>query len=774
MKTKLLTTAIAFILGMGIQQNAHADLKDGLVAHWSFDDCRATDNSGNGHDGTLNGNPQCVDGVKGKAFSFDGSNDWLDGSINSDAFAGNWTIATWFYHKGNETPTVTWGGIFSNNNNEVSNAPVMSFRGGDDNNTGIADSNYFGIDGAGITAKGTFIDLGSHLNKWIFAVITYQNGIPTVYAYKDGQLIKNSQALPYVLQRGDKFYIARHYGGPNTVQLYKGSIDDLRIYNRALTEAEVMELYNGGGVEEVVKVPEVLKVEPTEAIKNKYTVFTVTGSNLTADNIEFNLDGCVNANTENERTQSTDTKRLFRCMLPTTGEIRGRIYSASTGKLLNTFGVQMRNPPAVTSLKTTDSFPLNGVMTPDWVKLKTDKATWKGEVSGDAIDDKTAYEGRFSFGSAKIGANQTAAIETTINVTQAGQLSFARRVSSNPEHGVLNFEISGKQKNGAWKTLITEKSSGDVAWEMKNYALTVGQFKLRWTYAKDGAEAKGEDKAWIDAVSYPSSVKVAAKTCEGITAGTVKLMTIKNPTCDQLQAYKVWSTLIRPAKLAENDHWKADLDTVEGRNQLWEKWVKIISSVVAVVQVNYSLDTGDAVGGVTSALSKSLDFLCNGVFDDPVNQSLCGVGKDFVVNILDGYFQKLATGQAATYGWGAAPDIIEKAITIGYNLRDAWDADEIALTLNNTNLADDVLDEYYKGGSNDAALKVMAKKYGAKNTALSTLIDSMANQKGYYNGWADSLTWSFYGNEYSNETVVNNIESVKNLNRLTIKNFLNK
>jgi hypothetical protein len=62
---------------------------------------------------------------------------------------------------------------------------------------------------------------------------------------KDGQLIKNSQALPYVLQRGDKFYIARHYGGPNTVQLYKGSIDDLRIYNHALTEAEVMELYNG-------------------------------------------------------------------------------------------------------------------------------------------------------------------------------------------------------------------------------------------------------------------------------------------------------------------------------------------------------------------------------------------------------------------------------------------------------------------------------------------------------------------------------------------------
>jgi hypothetical protein len=52
---------------------ANADLKDGLVAHWS----RATDNSGNGHDGTLGGNPQCVDGVKGKAFSFDGVDDFI-------------------------------------------------------------------------------------------------------------------------------------------------------------------------------------------------------------------------------------------------------------------------------------------------------------------------------------------------------------------------------------------------------------------------------------------------------------------------------------------------------------------------------------------------------------------------------------------------------------------------------------------------------------------------------------------------------------------------
>lgn len=46
---------------------AHAALTDGLVAYWSFDDCTAKDNSGNGHDGAINGGVPCVTGSKGKS-----------------------------------------------------------------------------------------------------------------------------------------------------------------------------------------------------------------------------------------------------------------------------------------------------------------------------------------------------------------------------------------------------------------------------------------------------------------------------------------------------------------------------------------------------------------------------------------------------------------------------------------------------------------------------------------------------------------------------------
>ena len=45
MKKTILTTTIALLLGVGTLQNAHADLNDGLVAHWSFDDYRVTTNN---------------------------------------------------------------------------------------------------------------------------------------------------------------------------------------------------------------------------------------------------------------------------------------------------------------------------------------------------------------------------------------------------------------------------------------------------------------------------------------------------------------------------------------------------------------------------------------------------------------------------------------------------------------------------------------------------------------------------------------------------------
>lgn len=224
---------------------ASADLNTGLVAHWSFDDCTAIDSSTNHFDGTMQGKPECttgvtLDGTTGKALQFNGSTDWIEGNIDSTVFAGNWSIAAWFYHTGYGAP---WEAIFSNSTNGVNNTPLMTFNG--DVNQDVVDetSNYLGINRVGSTAAGTFVDLGSHFSQWIFAVITYENGVPTIYTYKNGKLIKASQALSWDLQQSSGFYIGRHFYGKSN-QLFKGKIDEVKIYNRALSTTEVSNLYN--------------------------------------------------------------------------------------------------------------------------------------------------------------------------------------------------------------------------------------------------------------------------------------------------------------------------------------------------------------------------------------------------------------------------------------------------------------------------------------------------------------------------------------------------
>ena len=39
-------------------------------------------------------------------------------------------------------------------------------------------------------------------------------------------------------------------------------------------------------------------------------------------------------------------------------------------------------------------------------------------------------------------------------------------------------------------------------WTPQPLAITVGSHKLRWTYAKDGSESVGQDRAWLDQVTY--------------------------------------------------------------------------------------------------------------------------------------------------------------------------------------------------------------------------------------------------------------------------------
>lgn len=214
------------------------------------------------------------------------------------------------------------------------------------------------------------------------------------------------------------------------------------------------------------------------------------------------------------------------------------------------------------------------------------------------------------------------------------------------------------------------------------------------------------------------------------------------------------------------------IDAVEAANKIWQAWIgRAVDYMLIAYNEVKTVGTSTVTDIPAQFIDETVGILCDVVSENHIyGGALCSVGKELVISTL----KDIVTGKVLNPYEILAPTAIKLAFQDIAYLTFANVLDKIATEANNVSIADYFLDEYYKAGSNDAALKVMAKKYGAKNTSLSTLVDALANQKGYYNGFANSLTWSFYGDEYDNEAVVRNIENIQTFNKMTIKNFLKK
>jgi len=222
-RTSLLGTRMA---------DAVAALRRGLVAYYPFD--RDTHDYGTKADNALATQGGSVTAAKGKvggAYVFNGSGAYLSGSVPAPTLTGDWTLAAWFTH----TSLIGWEAIISFNP-DWSQSPVMSIRGG---------STEFGLNQVGVGDSGVFVDLGAdHYNKWIFAVIrkTGKANI-NITAYVNGREITNSGNVGWRLGTSPKFYIGRDL---EPSQIWSGIIDEVSVWDRALSPSEISDLYNNG------------------------------------------------------------------------------------------------------------------------------------------------------------------------------------------------------------------------------------------------------------------------------------------------------------------------------------------------------------------------------------------------------------------------------------------------------------------------------------------------------------------------------------------------
>jgi fibronectin type 3 domain-containing protein len=220
---------------LSVYQNTRT-LSSELVGLWHMNETSGTtlvDASGNGFNATLSGGYTLGQAGKlKKALKLNGVDSAGSGTLPGSNFANDFTISAWINHDS----MTDWGGIFSMNNGAVGQ-PVMTM---------ISTSNSIGMNGVGITGSYVGVDLGAdHYHKWIFATVRKMGPNLYVDAWKDGQHLSSSGAIPFALSNtSNSFYIGRHFSGGT--QFFNGMIDEVGTWSRALTDSELVQLYQRG------------------------------------------------------------------------------------------------------------------------------------------------------------------------------------------------------------------------------------------------------------------------------------------------------------------------------------------------------------------------------------------------------------------------------------------------------------------------------------------------------------------------------------------------
>ena len=247
---KVLFTAVVML---GLTAATHAQVPNyvptnGLVAWWPFNG-NADDESGNGNNGTVNGATMSSDrfGNIDKAFLF-GNSDTTNIRITDNSsldLIGSFTISAWYLPLDLSPINYAYRPIISKASNEdmgaggfvtgissFSNPIRFDFQGG---NPYVSNVSAFGIT--------DFV-----LNQWRFITITYSQQLGLL-KYFDNAILTDSIAINLNLNNTNlDLFVGNHFNANNSSGLYRspwfGKIDDIGIWNRALSQEEITALYN--------------------------------------------------------------------------------------------------------------------------------------------------------------------------------------------------------------------------------------------------------------------------------------------------------------------------------------------------------------------------------------------------------------------------------------------------------------------------------------------------------------------------------------------------
>jgi hypothetical protein len=223
-----------------IKAELPATLQNGLIGYWPF--CgNANDASGNGNNGTVNGATLTTDrfGYANSAYSFDGVNDNI--TCNFIYPIGDMSKSYSVWVKFDNSTDRGW--IIGNNVNCQPGTTSSGF--GLFTNGGLTSELWFHGDGP---IADISIAMNYNTTDYYHIVVTHEPMITRIYI-NGVFIVSENNALN---TSNGKFLVGSRVDIPNfpscPEEWFDGIIDDIAIYNRALTPTEIQQLYNLGNV----------------------------------------------------------------------------------------------------------------------------------------------------------------------------------------------------------------------------------------------------------------------------------------------------------------------------------------------------------------------------------------------------------------------------------------------------------------------------------------------------------------------------------------------
>jgi hypothetical protein len=203
----------------------------GLVGYWNFDERSGTiayDKSGNNNNGTLVNGPIWAQGKVGGALQFNGANTCVNVGSKPmfDSLINNFSVIFWGYSNVSQTKRLVSKGYLNQWEFEFRSDNCLAMNYFDGVSNRFLANRYCGVPN----------------NQWFFAAFIISEGALKVY-YQG--ILVNTTVLPASLVQTNYGVLVGSYENicPSD-GTFNGLIDDVRIYNRALSASEISALYN--------------------------------------------------------------------------------------------------------------------------------------------------------------------------------------------------------------------------------------------------------------------------------------------------------------------------------------------------------------------------------------------------------------------------------------------------------------------------------------------------------------------------------------------------